>query len=60
MSPALAQAALLPMGVPLLLLALLGAPLASALDANCSCSEFCAGTCAATNAGVPEQLVMYR
>ena len=59
MRPALAQAALrLPVGVPLLLL--LGAPLASALDANCSCSEFCAGTCAATNAGVPEQLVMYR
>ena len=58
MHPALAQAALLlPVGVPLLLL---GAPLASALDANCSCSEFCAGTCAATNAGVPEQLVMYR
>lgn len=58
MRPALAQAALLlPVGVPLLLL---GAPLASALDANCSCSEFCAGTCAATNAGVPEQLVMYR
>eukprot|EP01045_Picozoa_sp_COSAG04_P037295 COSAG04_NODE_9460_length_862_cov_1.045872_2_plen_61_part_00 len=60
MRPALAQAALLlPVGVPLLL-ALLGAPLVSALDANCSCSEFCAGTCAATNAGVPEQLVMYR
>ena len=60
MRPALAQAALLPaVGVPLLAL-LLGAPLASALDANCSCSEFCAGTCAATNAGVPEQLVMYR
>ena len=59
MRPALAQAALLlPVGVSLLLL---GAPLlASALDANCSCSEFCAGTCAATNAGVPEQLVMYR
>ena len=60
MRPALAQAALLLPAVGVPLLALLGAPLASALDANCSCSEFCAGTCAATNAGVPEQLVMYR
>lgn len=33
---------------------------ATALDANCTCSEFCAGTCKATNNGRPEQLTMYR
>lgn len=33
---------------------------AVALDANCTCSDFCAGNCSATNAGKPEQLTMYR
>lgn len=33
---------------------------AAGLDANCSCTEFCAGTCAATNRGTPHQLTMYR
>jgi hypothetical protein len=40
--------------------ALWGAHLGAALDANCTCSEFCAGTCKATNEGKPEQLTMYR
>ena len=41
-------------------LALALAHSAAALDANCTCSQFCAGTCAATNAGKPESLTMYR
>ena len=34
--------------------------LSAALDPSCSCASFCNGTCAATNAGKPEQLTMYR
>ena len=34
--------------------------LSASLDPSCSCASFCNGTCAATNAGKPEQLTMYR
>jgi hypothetical protein len=36
--------------VALLLVAGRASALNTTLDANCSCAEFCAGTCAATNA----------
>jgi hypothetical protein len=33
---------------------------AAALDANCSCTSFCQGTCAASNAGRPVKQMVYR
>jgi hypothetical protein len=43
-----------------LALLMLWAATGTALDPSCSCQQFCSGTCAATNAGTPEQLAMFR
>jgi hypothetical protein len=49
----------MPMGLRAAALAALAASVC-ALDPSCSCSSFCNGTCAATNAGKPVKLTVYR